>query len=473
MNARKLFGVGIVLVLVLLAFASVTSAQGPTPRAPRAALGTAFTYQGQLKQSGTAYTGTCDFQFVLFDAASGGNQISTMQTVTGVSVNAGLFTTQIDFGANVFNGDARWLQMSVRCPSGSSSYTPLTSRQELTPAPYALTAMKTAYKNVLVVAKQGGHYNTISAALTSITDASDTNRYLIWIAPGTYTERVTMKEYVDIEGAGELATKITYTGSSSSATGTVNGANNAELRSLTVENTGSQSYAVAIYNSGSPFRLSHLTVKASNATTGSLAYGVYNETSSDMTMKDVTVSSQGVFRSYGVYNHNTGGAMTDVSVSSWLAANSNYGVYNDSGGPWMKNTTVFIMNGVTSNDYGVYINGVYSQRMTNVQVNVLGGNNGIGVYNNSSNLTIDSCQIGGSGSVSQGIYNTASGGTYTIFVNSSTIAGLTNTIRNDSHFTTRIGASWLSGGGVSVGGGTVTCAGVYDENYTFYTSTCP
>ena len=52
-----------------------------------------------------------------------------------------------------------------------------------------------------------------------------------------YTETITMERYVDIEGSGELNTKITYHGSVSSATGTVVGADDAELRWLTVENT--------------------------------------------------------------------------------------------------------------------------------------------------------------------------------------------------------------------------------------------
>ena len=43
-----------------------------------------------------------------------------------------------DFGGNAFNGADRFLQIAVRCPVGSGSYTTLTPRQPLTAAPYAL-----------------------------------------------------------------------------------------------------------------------------------------------------------------------------------------------------------------------------------------------------------------------------------------------------------------------------------------------
>jgi len=39
-------------------------------------LGTAFTYQGQLKSGGTPYTGTADIQFTLYDAATLGNVVA-------------------------------------------------------------------------------------------------------------------------------------------------------------------------------------------------------------------------------------------------------------------------------------------------------------------------------------------------------------------------------------------------------------
>jgi len=116
-------------------------AQGPNPRgdtAIQAVLGTAFTYQGRLNKDGSPISGTCDFQFSLWDALSGGTQIGSTITKYNVAVNNGFFTEQIDFGASAFNGDARWLQIAVRCPAGSGSYTTLSPRQPLTAAPYAL-----------------------------------------------------------------------------------------------------------------------------------------------------------------------------------------------------------------------------------------------------------------------------------------------------------------------------------------------
>ncbi len=100
-------------------------------------LGTAFTYQGRLTNSSGAVNGTCDLEFKLYDDAAAGTQIGSTQTKTNVTVTNGVFTVALDFGVSAFNGDARWLAISVRCPAGSGSYTPLTPRQPLTPAPYA------------------------------------------------------------------------------------------------------------------------------------------------------------------------------------------------------------------------------------------------------------------------------------------------------------------------------------------------
>ena len=90
------------------------------------------------------------------------------------------------------------------------------------------------------------------------------------------------------------------------------------------------------------------------------------------------------------------------------------------------------------------------------------------MYNARSSPTINNSVISASGGTGNyGIVNVAGSGSYTVLVNNSQISGSSNTIYNDPNFTTRIGASQLSGGAVTLGGGTVTCAGVYDENYAF------
>jgi hypothetical protein len=82
--------------------------------------------------------GTADFQLKLFDSLSAGTQIGSTQAVNNVTVVQGAFTVVLDFGAGAFSGDKRWLDITVRSPAGSGSFTPLTPRQPLTAAPFAL-----------------------------------------------------------------------------------------------------------------------------------------------------------------------------------------------------------------------------------------------------------------------------------------------------------------------------------------------
>ncbi len=102
------------------------------------ALSTAFTYQGQLQTAGAAANDACDFQFGLFDAAFGGAQIGGLRAASPVAVANGLFTVPLDFGGSAFDGNDRWLQIAVRCPTGSGSYATLAPRQPLAATPYAL-----------------------------------------------------------------------------------------------------------------------------------------------------------------------------------------------------------------------------------------------------------------------------------------------------------------------------------------------
>jgi hypothetical protein len=142
MQRKQVLILALVVLIAVAATATLALAQGPTGSGqalePLASPGTAFTYQGQLKNSGGPVNGACDFQFGLWDSSSGGFQVSgtTTQTVPSVAVSNGLFSVSIDFGASAFNGNARYLGVAVACPKGA--YTAFNSRQPLTPAPLAL-----------------------------------------------------------------------------------------------------------------------------------------------------------------------------------------------------------------------------------------------------------------------------------------------------------------------------------------------
>jgi hypothetical protein len=108
---------------------------------PAFAQGTAFTFQGQLVNNGVPANGNFDLQCGLYisPTLTVGYQIGSAITVANVPVVNGLFSTVLDFGANIYNGTNYWVDVAVR-PSGSGAFANLNPRQALTPTPYAVYA---------------------------------------------------------------------------------------------------------------------------------------------------------------------------------------------------------------------------------------------------------------------------------------------------------------------------------------------
>jgi hypothetical protein len=107
---------------------------------PARAQGTsAFTYHGQLGDSGQPARGTYDLTFSLYDSAINGNIVGSVWTNAATTITNGLFNVIVDFGGGAFSGPARWLELGVRT-NGGLAFAPLAPRQALTPIPYALSA---------------------------------------------------------------------------------------------------------------------------------------------------------------------------------------------------------------------------------------------------------------------------------------------------------------------------------------------
>ena len=110
-----------------------------------------FTYQGQLKQGGAPIQGLVDLQVGLWNKPADGDELEVVG-FKAVEVVNGLFTVDLVFDPRFFNGDALFLEISVRSPADPTDRGPfetLAPRQPIRPAPYALHSFQGAGRNSL------------------------------------------------------------------------------------------------------------------------------------------------------------------------------------------------------------------------------------------------------------------------------------------------------------------------------------
>ncbi len=308
-------------------------------------------------------------------------------------------------------------------------------------------------------------------ALTSIADNSASKGYLIKLDPGVYDlgdNRLQMKSFVDIEGSGRGITIVQGAGNLSGVTntGVIRGANSAELRNLTVKGIGSGSRPFVI--------------------------PISNEQTSP-TLRDVAILSSGGTNHWGIRNQTANPTVEDVNITVTATGGSTYGISNNGlSSPRIRRTEINVTNSGSGTTTGIFWDGLgVTVELREVRVDVSGTNIAYGVQQqgvggivltiedstfnartaastsgirmDSGNLFVSQSRIRGLGAGGYGI-NASSA---TAAVDHSELAGDLATAEG---IVGQIGATLLDGGPVS---GTVTCAGVYDENYTFYPSTCP
>ncbi len=126
---------------------------------------TAFTYQGRLDDSGGPANGSYDLRFRLF-GGSNGPPVTGFRTNAATDVSNGLFTVTLDFGAGIFTGPDRWLEISVRTNGSPDSFVTLAPRQQITSTPYAVRAAAATSADTATTANAVAAAN-ITGALTS------------------------------------------------------------------------------------------------------------------------------------------------------------------------------------------------------------------------------------------------------------------------------------------------------------------
>jgi len=398
LNARKRYA--LIFALALLGGAALVAVTWAAPgNAPLAQGGApaVVSYQGQVRVGVDPYTGNGYFKFVVVNAAGNGTYWSNDGTSAGagepisavqLAVSDGLFSVLLGdtalggmtqaLTADVFSQPNRYLR--VWFSSDNVTFSRLTPDTRISAVPYALQAQEAAdadmvdglhaselgahYQNVVVVAKNGGDYTSVQAAIDSISGAAADNPYLVWVGPGVYNETVTMKPYVHLQGAGQEATIITSTASSSAwppTQATLVLASDVSLRDLTVGNGGAgdsnpamlatagttrtlvadvtaralgggaSNQAILLSGSGTGVTLQQVSALAENGSDYNL--GLVNISGAAAVLRGGSFTARGGTETRGIFSFQSGTMLKveSITVLAEGGSNRNFGLYNYGG----------------------------------------------------------------------------------------------------------------------------------------------
>jgi hypothetical protein len=280
-------------------------------------------------------------------------------------------------------------------------------------------------------------------AVAQISNPSATNPYLVKVEPGIYdvdTSSLFMRPFVDLEGSGEGITTITST--VSTGLGTVVGADNSEVRFLTVKNTGApRQLIVALFSESSSPRYTHVRVVASG---GSENQAIHISNGVPV-LDHVTASATGGGTAIGVANFNGALTVLNSTLSAADAAGANTAILSSFGGTIRAADSAFT---------------------------AFGGEIASGMKTNNGVHTMTNMNLSGSGATtSYGIFNGWRFASPVVNVHQSRVSGGTNSVFSAGG-PVKVGASQLAGPTTTTFHGTVTCAASYNENYVALTPAC-
>ncbi len=332
--------------------------------------GTAFIYQGQLKNAAAPATGSFDMRFRLWlDVSDSGNSIGPVVCHDNVAVSTGLFTVQLDFGPNVMIGAPLWLGIEIRPDATSGncaspfapSFVELSPRQPLTPTPYAVYAT-TAQTAGLQLPFTG---TSNSGTLLHLSNTSNSQN----ISTGFFENFGTGNNSRAVSGYANAATGTTYGvfGLSNSASGIgVNGESFgvAGVRGYATNTTGTRYGVQGLSDSSS-------------------GVGVYGESIGSAGVVGVATALAGA--KSGVFGRSDSMAGTGVSGESTAATGVNLGGY---------------FQCFSTSGYGVYGIALATSGTTYGVYGETSSPGGYGIYAKA-------------GSAGTGVYGVASGGTLT------------------------------------------------------------
>ena len=484
---------------------------------------TVVSYQGRVTVGSNPYDGPGYFKFAIVNAGASTTYWSNDGTPSGEPTNSvrltvtnGLFNVLL--GDTTLDGMSQSLTaedfeqpdcyLRVWFSPDGNTYEWLDPDRRIAAVPYALQAqeaadadtvdglhaseLETHYQNVVVVAKSGGDYTSVQAAIDSITDAAADNAYLVWVAPGVYNETVTMKPYVHLQGAGQEATVITSTagGVDFPPPATLLLANDTSLRDLTVGNGGTSDYNTALLATAGMTRTLVADVTARVQGSGVFNYAiVLIGDDVGVTLQQVTALAENSSNNFGLVNYSGAQATLRGGFFTARGGTDACGIHNADGATTLEAESVIALGeNASNNNYGLWNVGTAAATLRGGSYTGRGGSQARGIDNEDSSTTLEAENVtvlaedgsnsnyglfnyigaavtlrGGSytgrgGSSARGIYNVSSGTT----LEATGIAALAENGSSTNQGLYNSATAILYGGSFTGRGGGATALGIYN-----------
>ena len=120
-----------IILAIVFVFAQTATAQT-----------TAFNFQGRVNDGSNPANGRYDLEFWIYDAITAGNQVGATISKPNLMLVNGVFSTQLDFGINVFTGADRFMETRLRATGSGNVFVILGPRQQILSVPYTLRSTR-------------------------------------------------------------------------------------------------------------------------------------------------------------------------------------------------------------------------------------------------------------------------------------------------------------------------------------------
>lgn len=293
-------------------------------------------------------------------------------------------------------------------------------------------------------------------------NASD-NPYLLHLEPGIFDlgpGALTLKPFVDVEGSGEGVTVIR-----GAATGAlIEGADDVELRFLTVEHAPGGPNSVALDLSGDATRLTHVTAIA---TGGASANHAITAAGNGAVFSDVTAIAAAPVGGSAIAIYVTGDAVLRRVTAKAQGGASSAAVVATAGSLLAEDVTATAGSAILVRGVSLETGASATLRRVDVSATtVLAGATAVGLNLLDGNVTVDGGSYVAVAATSNGVLCTQLAGSHTARIRNSRLASVGSNVQADAGYQVFIGDSQMSGGAVNPNGGSITCFGAYDSDYT-------